>query len=104
MCKLISMELWLKVLEVILPVMIVVLAGYLFGRITKINFKPINMIIMYIATPCLIFSSLIEGRVTLDDASQIVLVGTIIVLMSLFLSFFLIKIAKKDFAIFLLKP
>ncbi len=101
MCKLISMELWLKVLEVILPVMIVVLAGYLFGRITKINFKPINMIIMYIATPCLIFSSLIEGRVTLDDASQIVLVGTIIVLMSLFLSFFLIKIAKKDFAIFL---
>ncbi|MBT89325.1 MAG: hypothetical protein CMN79_02375 [Spirochaetales bacterium] len=95
------MELWLRVFEVILPVMLVVLTGYLFGRITKVNLKSINLFIMYISTPCLIFASLTEGRVTFNDTSTIVLVGSILVLISILLSFSIIKATKRDLSVYL---
>ena len=95
------MDLWIKVLEVIFPVMIVVFAGYLFGRITRIDLKSINLFIMYVSTPCLIFSSIIEGKVSLNNASEIVITGTTIVLICLLISYFFLRIAKKDLSIFL---
>jgi len=95
------MELWLKVFEVILPVILVVLTGYLFGRITKVNLKSINLFIMYISTPCLIFSSLTEGKVTFNDAYTIVLVGSILVLISILLSFSLVRATKRDPSVYL---
>ena len=95
------MDLWVQVLEVIFPVMLVVFTGYLFGRITKIDLKSINLFIMYVSTPCLIFSSIIEGNVSFGTASEIIIAGTTIVLIGLAVSYFLIKSLKKDLSIFL---
>ena len=45
------MDLWLKVFEVILPVILVVSVGFLFGKFTSTNMKPVNLILLYLATP-----------------------------------------------------
>ena len=57
------MELWIKVFEVMFPVIAVVSVGYVFGLFTKVNMKPVNTILLYLSTPCLIFTSLTEDRV-----------------------------------------
>ena len=60
------MELWIKVFEVILPVIIVILTGFCFGKVTNVNLKPVNLLLLYISTPCLIFSSLMDGKIIPD--------------------------------------
>ena len=95
------MELWLKVFEVILPVIIIVITGYVFGRLTNVNLKPINLLLLYISTPCLIFSSLIDGKVTLSDAYQILISGTVMIFLSIIIGAFLLKLFKKDLSIYL---
>mgnify|MGYP001192636223 CR=1 FL=1 len=73
------MELWIKVFEVILPVIIVILTGFCFGKVTNVNLKPVNLLLLYISTPCLIFSSLMDGKITMDAAYQIIVAGSIMV-------------------------
>ena len=90
------MELWLKVFEVILPVIIIVITGYVFGRLTNVNLKPINLLLLYISTPCLIFSSLIDGKVTLSDAYQILISGTVMIFLSIIIGACLLKLFKID--------
>ena len=79
------MELWIKVFEVILPVIIVILTGFIFGKVTNVNLKPINLLLLYISTPCLIFSALIDGNITLEAAYQILLAGTLMIFTGMFI-------------------
>ena len=95
------MELWIKVFEVILPVIIVILTGFCFGKVTNVNLKPVNLLLLYISTPCLIFSSLMDGKITMDAAYQIIVAGSIMIFVGIGLFSAILKILKKNIVTFL---
>lgn len=43
--------------HIVLPVFLVILAGFLFGKIKRVEISPINDLVLYVAAPCLIVSS-----------------------------------------------
>lgn len=43
--------------HVVLPVFLIVAVGFLFGKIRRVEISPINDLVLYVAAPCLIFSS-----------------------------------------------
>ena len=94
------MELWIKVFEVILPVIIVILTGFCFGKVTNVNLKPVNLLLLYISTPCLIFSSLMDGKITMDAAYQIIVAGSIMIFVGIGLFFSYIENTKKKYSHF----
>jgi predicted permease len=95
------MELWIKVFEVILPVIIVILTGFCFGKVTNVNLKPVNLLLLYISTPCLIFSSLMDGKITMEAAYQILIAGTLMIFTAMVLFSGILKILKKNISTFL---
>ena len=95
------MELWIKVFEVILPVIIVILTGFAFGKVTNVNLKPINLLLLYISTPCLIFSSLIDGKITMEAAYQILIAGSLMIFIGMGIFSIILKVLKKDIVTFL---
>jgi len=95
------MDLWIKVFEVIFPVILVVATGFIFGKITNVNLKPVNILLLYISTPCLIFTSLVEDKVKISEILDIVSIGTLIVLIGVPIIYGFLKILKKDSKVFL---
>ena len=94
------MDLWLKVFEVILPVILVVSVGFLFGKFTSTNMKPVNLILLYLATPCLIFTSLIGDNIKLNEILNIVYIGGTIVLIGVPIIYLVLRTINKDPKIF----
>ena len=45
------------IVHIVLPVFLIVAAGFVFGRLKRIDISPVNDLVLYIAAPCLIFSS-----------------------------------------------
>ena len=95
------MDLWLKVFEVILPVILVVSVGFLFGKFTSTNMKPVNLILLYLATPCLIFTSLIGDNIKLNEILNIVYIGGMIVLIGVPIIYLVLRTINKDPKVFL---
>ena len=95
------MDLWLKVFEVMLPVILVVSVGFLFGKFTSTNMKPVNLILLYLATPCLIFTSLIGDNIKLNEILNIVYIGGIIVLIGVPIIYLVLRTINKDPKVFL---
>ncbi len=60
-----STAILIHIADIVLPVFIVVAAGFLFGKVRRLDLTPINDFVIYVSTPCLIVSSLsrnpIEG-------------------------------------------
>ena len=94
------MDLWLKVFEVILPVILVVSVGFLFGKFTSTNMKPVNLILLYLATPCLIFTSLIGDNIKLNEILNIVYIGGMIVLIGVPIIYLVLRTINKDPKVF----
>ena len=95
------MELWIRVFEVMFPVIAVVSVGYVFGLFTKVNMKPVNTILLYLSTPCLIFTSLTEDRVQFIEILNIISIGTLLVLIGVPIIYLFLKVINKDPKIFL---
>ena len=95
------MELWIKVFEVMFPVIAVVSVGYVFGLFAKVNMKPVNTILLYLSTPCLIFTSLTEDRVQFIEILNIISIGTLLVLIGVPIIYLFLKLINKDPNIFL---
>lgn len=45
------------IVHIVLPVFLIVAVGFVFGRLKRVDISPVNDLILYIAAPCLIFSS-----------------------------------------------
>jgi malate permease and related proteins len=58
-------------LNVVLPIFLVILVGYLAGKLTRLDILPVADIAMFIASPALIFSSLLKQKIVLLDAAKI---------------------------------
>ncbi len=57
--------------HIVLPVFLIIAVGFLFGRIKRIEISPINDLVLYIAAPCLIFSSFAHSPMSFESVVRI---------------------------------
>ncbi len=69
-----------EILNVVLPTFIVILIGFLFGKITKINIGAVVDVVIYIGMPALAFTSMLDKEIVLIDASKVWASAVIIIL------------------------
>lgn len=58
-------------LNIILPTFIVILIGYVLGKITKIDMSAIVEVVFYVGLPALAFTSMLEKKIVLLDAAKV---------------------------------
>jgi predicted permease len=70
-----------NILEIMLPIVIMIAAGYVFAKIRRIDLKPVVDIVMFLTVPCLIMSSILKAPlplkefITVPAASAFVVLG-----------------------------
>ncbi|MFH1642996.1 MAG: AEC family transporter [Nanoarchaeota archaeon] len=82
------------VIQTILPVFLIVLTGYAIGRRKRINIQILIDLIIYLASPCLIFSSISRSDINLTDFFTITCSAVAIILTLAFFTFFILKLKK----------
>jgi predicted permease len=70
----------IEILNVILPTFIVILIGYLLGRIWKRNVGVIVDLVFYVGLPALVFTSMVDKKIVLVDAAKVWACSLIIIL------------------------
>ena len=71
-----------RILTITLPIFVIVLAGFIYGRVKKPNMVGANQIIIDLALPCLIFTSLSAKQFELASASYFVLAASVVAIFS----------------------
>jgi len=61
----------LELLNIILPTFIVILVGYIFGKIAKVDLSVVVDIVLYIGLPALAFTSMLEKDIVLLEATKV---------------------------------
>lgn len=82
------------VLQTVIPVFAIILLGYIIGKFRKIEIRPITDLVVYIAAPCLIFSSVSRSDINISDFGIIAIATVCIILIQALLVFIAMKIAK----------
>ncbi|MBM4261878.1 MAG: AEC family transporter [Deltaproteobacteria bacterium] len=91
-----------KPLAPVVPVFMLVAAGFIFARFKKINLAPVTEIIVYLGTPSLVFSSLASRPIFLADIAAlffgvlIIFAGVGLLIKGYFLSF---RFSSRGFAL-----
>ena len=62
---------WLKPLSPVVPVFLLITIGFLFAEWKKISLAPLTEIMIYLAAPCLVFTSLIARPIFAADIAVI---------------------------------
>lgn len=71
-----------RILSITLPIFAIVLAGFIYGRVKKPNMTGANQVIIDLALPCLVFTSLSSKQFEFISASYFLLAATGIVIFS----------------------
>jgi len=61
----------LDIVEIVLPTFIVIIIGYLIGKLTKINMVPVADVAIYIGAPAMFFVSLLSKEIVLFEAGKV---------------------------------
>jgi malate permease and related proteins len=85
----------------VLPVFLIAMAGYLFGKRKKIDLTAVNDFVIYLATPALIISSLSRHTIEIYLAGKVFLSVCIIIGVSMALCFVVIKALKLPIKVYL---
>jgi predicted permease len=59
------------ILNIILPTFIVIFIGYIFGKITKADMSTVLDIVIYVGLPALAFTSMLDKKIVLLDATKV---------------------------------
>lgn len=59
-------------LDIVLPVFVIIGMGYLLGRFRAVEVRSVSRVVLYILSPCLVFTSLVQSTLTATDLTQIV--------------------------------
>jgi hypothetical protein len=82
--------------EVVIPVFSIILVGYALGRIKRFDMQTLVDLIVYIAAPCLIFSSISRSDINLTDFTIIAGAALAIILIMTLLVFLILKLTHSD--------
>ncbi|HLC96634.1 MAG TPA: AEC family transporter [Candidatus Nanoarchaeia archaeon] len=83
------------ILNTVIPVFLIILAGFLVGRFRKVNVQPFVDFLVYLTGPSLIFTSMVKSDVELSDFWVIVGVASAVVLLLLLLSYLFFRKLRK---------
>lgn len=83
-------------INVIVPVMIVMFVGYLFGRNRNIDHAPISKFAMMVLSPALIFSFLVRNPLSSNEMVQIIVSSLAFLLIMIVIVVVLFRILKKQ--------
>jgi hypothetical protein len=61
----------LNLINIVIPTFAVILIGYIFGKIKKIDMSAVVDLAIYIAMPALAFTSMLEKEIVLQDAFKV---------------------------------
>ncbi|MFH1382113.1 MAG: AEC family transporter [Chloroflexota bacterium] len=61
----------IDILNVVLPTFIVILIGYIFGKTAKVDMSAIVDIVIYVGLPALTFTSMLDKKIVLLDATKV---------------------------------
>ena len=75
----------------IIPLFLIILAGYLIGRKKKTDITPFVDLIMYITGPCIIFTSIVNAEMTLAQISVIGIASALIILIQGIIAYFIFR-------------
>lgn len=84
----------ITILNTVIPVFLIIAIGFIIGKKRKINAQPIVDLIVYIAGPSLIFSSLVKSNMELNDFLTMVIVTVAFTLILWLLAYLIFKITK----------
>jgi len=59
-------------LDTVLPIFVIIGMGYLLGRLRSVDVRSVSRVVLYVLTPCLVFTSLVQSTLTATDLSNIV--------------------------------
>ena len=69
-----------EILNIVLPTFIVILVGFLFGKIKRIDMSAVVDVVIYIGMPALAFTSMLDKDIVLADAAKVWAAAIIIIL------------------------
>lgn len=96
-----SLAVFQEISNIVFPVFIIIGVGFLFSKLKKIDITPINELVVYITTPCLIIHSLSKFPINLAIAGKIFLIITLIIFISILIASILIKAMQLDYRVYL---
>jgi hypothetical protein len=85
-----------KIIELMVPIFLTVLAGYVFGRLKEINLKPIVDLTLYIMIPSLIISSIVRVPLILRELAVIPAAAAFVILATGGVTFLFMKFFKME--------
>ncbi len=92
----------ITILNTVIPVFLIIAIGFIIGKKIKINTQPFVDIIVYIAGPFLIFTSLAKSNIELNDFFVIAIVTVAFTLILWLLAYLIFKIIKsKNYGLYL---
>lgn len=81
--------------NIIIPVFLVVLIGYLLGKFyKKLNIDTLVFLLVYITVPCIIFTSLVKSELLLKDLMIIAIATSLIVIITGLIIFLFLRITR----------
>jgi len=85
----------MDLLNVLMPTFVVILVGYLFGKIAKLNMSALVEVSFYIGLPALTFVSMTNTKIILIDATKIWAAALIIMLGCWIIAWVIFKIIRQ---------
>ena len=82
-------------LNIILPVFLIILLGYLIGKFKKIDMEPLVWLIIYITGPALLFASLVKSQIKFDEFLNITIAMALIIMSMFLIVLIIFKIIKR---------
>jgi predicted permease len=67
------------ILNIMLPTFIVILIGYIFGKITRMDMSAVVNVVLYVGLPALAFVSMLDKKIVLLDAAKVWAAALIII-------------------------
>lgn len=96
-----SFEALKQISSIVFPVFIIIGVGFGFSKLKKIDLTPINELVVYITTPCLIIHSLSKFPIDLSVAGKIFVIISLIIFVSIILAMVLIRFLELDYKVYL---
>jgi predicted permease len=82
--------------QTVIPIFSIILVGYAIGKRKKVDMQPFIDLIVYIAGPCLIFSSISRSTINLTDFTMLAGAALAIILIMAFTAFLIFKLTHSD--------
>ena len=83
-------------IQTVIPVFAIILVGYLIGKHKELDIQTLLDIIIYIAAPCLIFTSIASSDINLTDFTTLAVAALAIILIMALLVCVFLKLTKSD--------